>query len=204
MLMKCHYCTKEGTAARTASQKLCLLPAAAAAKWLQLCPTLRPHRRQPTRLPRPWDSPAKNTGVGAFHLLREKALTSVYNLVLIIFLFFPSLFPFRKYRWKVIHSQLPLFQIKQLIADLIRQLWVLLVPRCAKGQSSVHFYCEHAHTLAPTAGLVPLLFTSCVCLALLWVSVSLPVWWIHSAVLPALRDSYAKPRRWCADAFWIC
>ena len=25
---------------------------------------VRPHRRQPTRLPRPWDSPGKNTGVG--------------------------------------------------------------------------------------------------------------------------------------------
>ena len=31
--------------------------AAAAAKSLQSCPTLRPHRRQPTRLCRPWDSP---------------------------------------------------------------------------------------------------------------------------------------------------
>ena len=28
--------------------------------------SVRPHRRQPTRLPRPWDSPGKNTGVG-FH-----------------------------------------------------------------------------------------------------------------------------------------
>ena len=44
--------------------------AAAAAKSLQLCPTLRPHRRQPTRLPRPWDSPGKNTGVGCHFLLR--------------------------------------------------------------------------------------------------------------------------------------
>ena len=26
---------------------------------------MRPHRRQPTRLPRPWDFPGKNTGVGA-------------------------------------------------------------------------------------------------------------------------------------------
>ena len=26
--------------------------------------SLRPQRRQPTRLPRPWDSPGKNTGVG--------------------------------------------------------------------------------------------------------------------------------------------
>ena len=25
---------------------------------------VRPHRRQPTRLPHPWDSPGKNTGVG--------------------------------------------------------------------------------------------------------------------------------------------
>ena len=25
---------------------------------------MRPHRRQPTRLPHPWDSPGKNTGVG--------------------------------------------------------------------------------------------------------------------------------------------
>ena len=38
--------------------------ATAAAKSLQSCPTLRPHRRQPTRLPYPWDSPGKNTGVG--------------------------------------------------------------------------------------------------------------------------------------------
>ena len=28
-----------------------------------------PHRRQPTRLPRPWDSPGKNTGVGCHCLL---------------------------------------------------------------------------------------------------------------------------------------
>ena len=43
---------------------------AAAAKSLQSCPTLRPHRRQPTRLPRPWDSPGKNSGVGCHFLLQ--------------------------------------------------------------------------------------------------------------------------------------
>ena len=32
--------------------------------------SVRPHRRQPTRLPRPWDSPGKNTGVGC-HFLRQ-------------------------------------------------------------------------------------------------------------------------------------
>jgi len=31
---------------------------------------VRPHRRQPTRLPRPWDSPGKNTGVGCHFLLQ--------------------------------------------------------------------------------------------------------------------------------------
>ena len=40
------------------------------AKSLQSCPTLRSHRRQPTRLPRPWDSPGKNTGVGCHFLLQ--------------------------------------------------------------------------------------------------------------------------------------
>ena len=31
---------------------------------------MRPHRRQPTRLPRPWDSPGKNTGAGCHFLLQ--------------------------------------------------------------------------------------------------------------------------------------
>ena len=44
--------------------------AAATAKSLQSCPTLRPQRQQPTRLPRPWDSPGKNTGVGCHFLLQ--------------------------------------------------------------------------------------------------------------------------------------
>ena len=46
------------------------ITAAAAAKSLQSCPTLRPHRWQPTRLPRPWDSPGKSTGVGCHFLLQ--------------------------------------------------------------------------------------------------------------------------------------
>ena len=31
---------------------------------------MRPHRRQPTKLPHPWDSPSKNTGVGCHFLLQ--------------------------------------------------------------------------------------------------------------------------------------
>ena len=34
-----------------------------------LSDSVRPHKRQPTRLPRPWDSPGKNTGVGCHFLL---------------------------------------------------------------------------------------------------------------------------------------
>ena len=32
--------------------------------------SVRPHRWQPTRLPYPWDSPGKNTGVGCHFLLQ--------------------------------------------------------------------------------------------------------------------------------------
>ena len=32
--------------------------------------SVRPHRRQPTRLPHPWDSLGKNTGVGCHFLLQ--------------------------------------------------------------------------------------------------------------------------------------
>ena len=44
--------------------------AAAAAVASVVSDSVRPHRRQPTRLPRPWDSPGKNTGVGYHFLLQ--------------------------------------------------------------------------------------------------------------------------------------
>ena len=36
----------------------------------------RPHRRQPNRLPRPWDSPGKNTGVGCHFLFQCRKVKS--------------------------------------------------------------------------------------------------------------------------------
>ena len=57
------------------------LPAAAAAKLLQSCLTVWPHRRQPTRLPRPWDSPGKNTGVGCHFLLQCMKVKSQSEVV---------------------------------------------------------------------------------------------------------------------------
>ena len=57
---------------------------AAAAKSLQLCPILcDPHRRQPTRLPRPWDSPCKNTGVGCHFLLQCVKVKSLSHVRLL-------------------------------------------------------------------------------------------------------------------------
>ena len=38
--------------------------------------SVRPHRWQPTRLPRPWDSPGKNTGVGCHFLLQRMKVKS--------------------------------------------------------------------------------------------------------------------------------
>ena len=38
--------------------------------------SVRPHRWQPTRLPRPWDSPGRNTGVGCHFLLQCMKLKS--------------------------------------------------------------------------------------------------------------------------------
>ena len=49
--------------------------------------SVRPHRRQPTRLPRPWDSPGKNTGVGC----QPKA----YSLHNQIYTARDTLFPFK-------------------------------------------------------------------------------------------------------------
>ena len=42
--------------------------------------SVRPHRRQPTRLPRPWASPGKNTGVGChfpFQCMKVKSESEV-------------------------------------------------------------------------------------------------------------------------------
>ena len=58
---------------------------AAAAKSLQSCPTdsAWPHRQQPTRVPRPWDLPGKNTGVGCHFLLQCMKVKSLSRVRLL-------------------------------------------------------------------------------------------------------------------------
>ena len=50
--------------------------------------SMRPHRRQPIRLPHPWDSPGKNTGVGCHFLLPAFAHGSSEVTVGFFFFFF--------------------------------------------------------------------------------------------------------------------
>ena len=45
--------------------------------------SVRSHRRQPTRLPRPWDSPGKNTGVGCHFLLQCMKVKSLSRVQLL-------------------------------------------------------------------------------------------------------------------------
>ena len=56
------------------------------AKSLQSCPTLCDPRRQPTRLPRPWDSPGKNTGVACHFLLQCMKVKSEREVAQVVYL----------------------------------------------------------------------------------------------------------------------
>ena len=68
------------------SMRLCCVDA----KWLQSCPTLRPHGLQPARLLCPWDSPGKSPGMGHYALLQGIFLTQGLNLCLSRLLYWPA------------------------------------------------------------------------------------------------------------------
>ena len=59
---------------------------------------MRPHRWQPTRLPRPCDSPGKNTGVGCHFLLQCIKVSSKSGISRVRFLETPGLQPTRLLR----------------------------------------------------------------------------------------------------------
>jgi len=48
--------------------------------------SVRPQRQQPTRLPRPWDSPGKNTGVGCHFLFQCMKLKSESEVAQVVYL----------------------------------------------------------------------------------------------------------------------
>ena len=53
--------------------------------------SLRPHRQQPTRLPRPWNSPGKSTGVGCHFLLQCMKVKSLSRVQLLATPWTPAL-----------------------------------------------------------------------------------------------------------------
>ena len=59
-------CTTQGCSAHASFARLLLL----LLSHFSLSNSVRAHRWQPTRLPCPWDSPGKNTGVGGHFLLQ--------------------------------------------------------------------------------------------------------------------------------------
>ena len=52
------------------SSHMCVCVCARALSQSVVSDSVQPHRWQPTRLPHPWDSPGKNTGVGCHFLLQ--------------------------------------------------------------------------------------------------------------------------------------
>ena len=52
------------------SKSLCAQLLLLLSRFSRVSDSVRPHRRQPMRLPRPWDSPGENTGVGCHFLLQ--------------------------------------------------------------------------------------------------------------------------------------
>ena len=58
------------------SRGIAAAAAAAAAVTSVVSDSVQPHRQQPTRLPRPWDFPGKNTGVGCHFLFQRMKVKS--------------------------------------------------------------------------------------------------------------------------------
>ena len=107
---------------------------------------VRPHRRQPTRLPRPWDSPGKNTGVGCHFLLqcmewkvKVKSLSRVWLLATpwtAAYQAPPSMGFARQEYWSGVplpsqvakDNQRRRFIYKLAQASLVSQTWATVVP----------------------------------------------------------------------------
>ena len=103
--------------------------------------SVRPHRQQPTRLPHPWDSPGKNTGVGCHFLLQCVKVKSLSRVRLLAT------------PWTAAHQALPSMGLSR------QEYWsgvplpsATIVHRVAKirtwlKQLSVHLTCNYVTAL---------------------------------------------------------
>ena len=119
-------------------------PAAAAAKSLQ-SNSLRPHRRQPTRLPCPWDSPGKNTRVGCHFLLQCMKVKSLSHARLFTTPWTtahqapPSMGFSRQEYWSGVPSPSPVLILAHGYQSFLSGR------HCAKYFTWIIFYCLHKH-----------------------------------------------------------
>ena len=135
---------------------------AAAAKSLQSCPTLWPHRWQPTRLLCRWDSPGNNTGVGCHFFLqcmKVKSESEVAQLCLTLSdpvdwslpgSSIHGIFQARVLEWGAIAFSTP-----SRMANSKRQMITMLVLRCGKSEISstaggnIRWYSQFGRLVVP-------------------------------------------------------
>ena len=157
---------------------------------------MRPHRRQPTRLPRPWDSPGKNTGVGChFFSNAWKWKVKVKSLSRVRLLATP---------WTAAHQAPPSMGFSRQEYWCHCLLWQLRPCYLPIPHVIIYIYYLQPSILLPTA--LPLettsLFSTCVCLFLfheLWVS--------HSVVPDSVTPWTAAPQaplsmRFSRQGYW--
>ena len=104
--------------------------------------SVRPHRRQPTRLPSPWDSPGKNTGVGCYFLLqcmKVKSESEVTQLCLTL----SDPMDWGAYQARVLEWGAIAFSENLSLSDQIRSdqwlscVWLFATPWIAAHQASL-------------------------------------------------------------------
>ena len=126
-----------------------------------------PHRRQPTGLPRPWDSPGKNTGVGCHFLLQCMKVKSGSEVAQSC----PTLrdpmdcsppgssvrgiFQARELEWGAIAFSLGPSMLLQMIDIIHFYDWVICIPWSKKWQPTSVFVPGKSHGQWSLAGYSP-------------------------------------------------
>ena len=131
--------------------------------------SVQPHGRQPTRLPRPWDSPGKNTGVGCHCLLQCVKMKSLSHVRL-----FPTPWTAahqapppmgfsRQEYWSGLPLPSPVIMLGKLITTaMFLKAWPKVLSNCSAGMSMNPVYSNTEqlpnHLPSPSLYLIALVF----------------------------------------------